>query len=77
MRNLKKFLALVLALMMVVSVMVTVNAASSSTAKYAAAVETLQNYGVLKGYEDGQPHPEKNITRAQMAALGNAAELCP
>ena len=69
MRNLKKFLALVLALMMIVSVMVTVNAASATTDDYDDAVETLELYKVLKGNPDGDLHVKDSISRAEMAAI--------
>ena len=75
MRNLKKFLALVLAMMMVMSLMLTVNAASSSypdadkiNQTYAEAVEVLSALGVLKGDADGF-RPTNTITRAEMAAV--------
>ena len=57
MRNLKKFLALVLAMMMVFSLMITVNAAKlddftdseSVNPKYAEAVDVLTQLGIFKG----------------------------
>ena len=70
MRNLKKFLALVLAMMMTLSLMVTVNASSFKddddiTAVYGEAIDVLTELGVIKGYGE-----------AAMAALGirDAAE---
>lgn len=33
------------------------------------AVSTLTNAGILEGYEDGLFHPERNITRAELAAI--------
>ncbi len=74
MRNLKKLLALVLALMMVVSVMVTVNAAtytdlSSVDADYQEAVSLLKELGVMEGMTKDTFGPKTNITRAQMAAI--------
>ena len=61
MRNLKKILALVLALMMVVSVMVVASAASFNDyddvdeidSDYAEAVEVLTNMGVFRGFDGG------------------------
>ena len=70
MRNLKKFLAVVLAMMMVFSLMVTVNAATGDqSTDYDDAIEALEDYKVLAGYEDGLTHPEREFTRAQMAAI--------
>ena len=78
MRNLKKFLALVLAMMMTLSLMVTVNAASDFTDsekindKFSEAVQVLEGIGVFKGYEVGDKtefRPTNNISRAEVAAI--------
>ena len=73
MRNLKKFLALVLAMMMVLSLMVTANAAFfddvGEANDYYKAIEILHGMQVFTGYEDGNFHPEKDITRAEVAAI--------
>ena len=75
MRNLKKFLALVLAMMMAFSLMVTVNAASDFTDKsditddFSEAVAVLKGMGVFEGYEDGSFKPQTNISRAEVAAI--------
>ena len=69
MRNLKKFLALVLAMMMVLSLMITVNASGTPNVTEAAAIRALQDYGVLEGYPDGSLHESDSISRAQMAAI--------
>ena len=76
MRNLKKILALVLALMMVVSVMVVASAASFNDyddvdeidSDYAEAVEVLTNMGVFRGF-DGGFQPDTKVTRAEVATL--------
>ena len=76
MRNLKKFLALVLAMMMVMSLMVTVNAASTSnysdaneiTPVYAEAIEVLSALKVLEGDASGF-RPGDTITRAEAAKI--------
>ncbi len=77
MRNLKKFLALVMAMVMTLSLMVTVNAATSNvvysdsasvTPAFAEAVDVLSGMGVFKGDEDGF-RPASTITRAEVAAI--------
>ena len=77
MRNLKKFLALVLAMMMTLSLMVTVNAATDSdftdkdsiTENFAEGIEVLKGMGVFEGYPDGSFGPKGEITRAETAAI--------
>ena len=78
MRNLKKFLALVLAMMMAFSLMVTVNAkditadfsdAESVTEEFQTAIDVTNGMGILKGYEDGTYKPKNNIRRSEMTAL--------
>ena len=62
MRNLKKFLALVLATLMVVSAMVatTVSAAAND---HAAAVKTLNRLNVYHGYGDDKMGADDLVTR--------------
>ena len=78
MRNLKKILALVLALVMSLSLMATASAkqdftdASSIDEKYATAVEVLNGLEVFKGYQNGSSYdfqPNGEITRAEVAAI--------
>ena len=82
MRNLKKFLALVLAMMMAMSLMITANAANeadNATSKYpdgdsvtpafAEAVDVLSGMGVFKGRDTGDFAPADTITRAETAAI--------
>ena len=76
MRNLKKILALVLALMMVLSVMVTASAVTFEDAEsiyYSEAVDVMSALGVLNGYEaaDGTYtfKPEGTLTRAEAAKI--------
>ena len=70
MKNLKKVLALVVALTMVLG---TVGfAAYTDVAEDAGeytAVSTLSSLGILTGYEDGSFKPDGDITRAEFAAV--------
>ena len=76
MRNLKKFLALVLAMMMTLSLMVTVNAATPTdfsdgdkiTDAYKEAVDVLSALKVVKGDDRGF-RPGDTITRAEVSAI--------
>ncbi|MCI9222834.1 MAG: S-layer homology domain-containing protein [Oscillospiraceae bacterium] len=78
MRNLKKFLALVLAMMMTLSLMVTVNAKFDDdgeiTPDYVEAVNVLTELEVVKGYGEDDPNegkflPKNKITRGEVAAI--------
>ena len=74
MRNLKKILAMVLALVMSLSLMANAGAAdftdaSSINEKYETAIEVLEGLGVFKGYQDGTFQPQGSITRAETAAI--------
>ncbi len=71
MRNLKKILALALALTMILSV--TASAAFTDADKvdadYAESVDVLNGMDVFKGYPDGSFKPQGDITRAEVAAI--------
>ena len=77
MRNLKKILALVLALMMTVSLMVVASAASIDdfddsekiNDTYAEAVEVLASVGIYQGDTEGTFRPQDTLTRAEVATL--------
>ncbi len=38
---------------------------------YATAINTLASKGIINGYADGTYHPEKNVTRAEFAAIAS------
>lgn len=73
MNNLKKVLALVVAVAMFASFGFVASAADysdvASSANYADAVNLLSNLGIINGYEDGTFRPDNTITRAEVAAI--------
>ncbi len=73
MNNLKKVLALVIAVAMVASFGCIAFAEDysdvASTANYADAVNLLSNLGIITGYEDGTFRPDNTITRAETATI--------
>ena len=72
MRNLKKILALALALVMTLSVMSVANAFTDDAninETYAEAVDVLAGLKVFQGYTDGSYQPKGEITRAEVAAI--------
>lgn len=71
MRNLKKILALVLSLAMIMSMTAFAGFADADKvdADYAEAVTVLNGMGVFKGYKDGSFKPQGEITRAEVAAI--------
>lgn len=72
MKNLKKVLALVLAVVMVMGAVVTTSAAYTDvkdTDTYANAIDVLSNLGILDGFTDGTFKPEGTLTRAQTAKI--------
>ncbi len=73
MRNLKKVLALVVAVAMIASMGLVASAASYSdvaaNASYADAVNLLSNLGIIKGYDDGTFKPDNTVTRAEAATM--------
>ncbi|MBR2895428.1 MAG: S-layer homology domain-containing protein [Oscillospiraceae bacterium] len=73
MRNLKKILAMALALVMSFSLMSVSSAAfqddADVTDTFAESVEVLNGLKVFEGYEDGSFKPQGSITRAEVAAI--------
>ena len=68
----KKLLAMVLALVMTMSLVVSASAVKADekiNEDYAEAVAVLNGMGVFKGYEDGSFKPENKITRAEVATI--------
>jgi S-layer homology domain. len=73
MRNLKKTLCLLLALVFVLG-LCTVGAADivftdEQSIQYKEAVQTMAGLGILKGYEDGSFKPAQSLTRAEAAKI--------
>jgi hypothetical protein len=77
MRNLKKVLALVLALVMTMSVMSFASAATAGTSftddasitDYDEAIQVLEALGIFKGGDGNEFNPTATITREQAAAI--------
>ncbi len=69
MKNLKKVLALVVALTMVLGTVAFAFTDVDTENDAYTAVQTLSSLGILNGYEDGTFGPEKDITRAEFAAV--------
>lgn len=72
MRNLKKVLALVLALAMSLSVVAfagTVYPDVADDATYAEATTILKSLGIMKGDDQGNFNPDKTVTRGEMATI--------
>ncbi len=67
MRNLKKFLALVLATMMLLSVAVISTNAAETNSDYVEAAQRLASLQVMKGNENGDLMLENGVTRYQAA----------
>ena len=65
----KKFLALVLAVLMIASTVVSVSAFTdvAEDYAYADAIEALQEYSVVQGKSATEFAPDENVTRLQMA----------
>ncbi len=69
MKNLKKVLALVVALTMVLGTVAFAFTDVDVENDAYTAVQTLSSLEILNGYEDGTFGPEKDITRAEFAAV--------
>lgn len=71
MKTSARFLAMLLAVLMIAGAALSVSAFSDVTAgvDHATAISVLNQLGVIGGYEDGTFKPEQNVTRAEMAKL--------
>ena len=73
MRNLKKVLALVLALVMSLSLVTIANASidfsDAKDVKYDEAVDVMSSIGVIEGFETGAFNPAGTLTREQAAKI--------
>ena len=72
MRNLKKILALVLALVMSMSLVTIANASDFTDADditYEEAADVMSTIGVIEGYEDGSFDPDGTLVREEAAKL--------
>ena len=69
MKTSARFLAMLLAVVMIASAALSVSAFSDVTGavEHATAINVLAQLGVIGGYEDGTFKPEQNVTRAEMA----------
>ena len=73
MKNLKKVLALVLAVVMIMGTVAVASAKDykdvKNTDSYADAIDVLSNLNILDGYKDGTFKPEGTLKRAEAAKL--------
>ncbi len=73
MKNLKKVLALVLAVVMIMGTVAVASAKDfkdvKATDDYAEAIDVLSNLGIIDGFTDGEYKPEGTFTRAQAAKM--------
>lgn len=71
MKTSARFLAMLLAVVMIASAALSVSAFSDVTAgvDHAQAIGVLSQLGVIGGYEDGTFKPDQKVTRAEMAKL--------
>ncbi len=71
MNKLKRYLAIILTVIMTVSVLpaFAISYSDVKNTQYSIAVDTLSSIGVITGYADGTFKPERNVTRAEFVAM--------
>lgn len=74
MQKMRKFLALVLSVIMCASLLVPIASAAdftdvSADHRYYEAINYLASVGIINGFEDGSFKPEETVTRAQFAKI--------
>ena len=75
MKNLKKLISVIIAVIMLVGSFATVSAADykdvESTNSYYKAIQVLSGLGIAKGDDEGNFNPKGLLTRAEAAVICN------
>ncbi len=73
MKNLKKLISVIIAVIMIVGSFATVSAADyadvESTNSYAKAIQVLSGLGIAKGDDEGNFNPKNDVKRSEMVAF--------